>query len=54
MNRVHIDRQIKKLFEKADDSPADGSLSLSEVQKHADVFTDMRILDAERVLHEEM
>ncbi|CAF0847364.1 unnamed protein product [Adineta steineri] len=54
MNRIHIDRQIKKLFSKVDDSPADGSLSLNEIQKHADIFTDLRILDTERVLHEEM
>jgi len=54
MNRAHISKQIKKLFLKVDDSPKDESLSLNEIQKHADIFTDMRILDAERVLHEEM
>jgi hypothetical protein len=54
MNRAHISKQIKKLFFKVDDSPKDESLSLNEIQKHADIFTDMRILDAERVLHEEM
>jgi hypothetical protein len=54
MNRVHINKQIKKLFSKVDDSPKDGSLSLNEIQKHAEIFTDMSILDAERVLHEEM
>jgi hypothetical protein len=54
MNRVHINNQIKKLFTKVDDSPADDFLSLNEIQKHADVFTDMRILDAGNALHEEM
>ncbi|CAF0718914.1 unnamed protein product [Adineta ricciae] len=54
LNRGHIDRQIKKLFSKVDDSPADNALSLDEVQNHADTFADMRLLDAEKVLHEEM
>lgn len=54
LNRGHIDRQIKKLFAKVDDSPADNALTLDEVQNHADTFADMRLLDAEKVLHEEM
>ncbi|CAF1504989.1 unnamed protein product [Rotaria sp. Silwood1] len=54
MNRVHIDMQINKLFSKVDDSPKDKSLSLEEIKKHADVFTDMRILDADGALHDEM
>lgn len=54
MNRVHIDNQIKKLFGLVDDSPADQSLSLEEIQKHADVFTDMHILDTDKALHDEM
>ena len=54
MNRVHIKNQIKKLFSKVDDSPTDNALSLNEIQKHADVFTDMHILDTEKALHEEM
>ncbi|CAF4270263.1 unnamed protein product [Rotaria socialis] len=54
MNRVHINNQIKKLFEKVDDSPSDNVLTLNEIQKHSDVFTDMRILDTEKALHDEM
>ena len=54
MNRVHIDIQIKRLFSQVDDSPTDNSLSLNEIQKHADIFTDMRMFDADRVLHDEM
>ena len=54
MNRGHVNREIKKLFSKVDDSPTDGALSLEEVQRHADIFADMRILDAENVLHQEM
>ena len=54
MNRAHINKQIKQLFSKVDDSPKDDSLSLKEIQNHADIFTDMRLLDAERALHEEM
>ncbi|CAF2114733.1 unnamed protein product [Rotaria magnacalcarata] len=54
MNRVHINNQIKKLFEKVDDSPADNVLTLNEIQKHSDVFTDMSILDTEKALHDEM
>ena len=46
--------KIKKLFEKVDDSPSDGVLTLDEIKKHADVFTDMRILDTEKALHDEM
>jgi len=53
INRVHISNQINKLFSKVDDSPSDNVLSLDEVQKHADVFADMRILDTEKSLHEE-
>ena len=54
MNRVHINNQIKKLYSKVDDDPKDNVLSLNEIQKHADVFTDMKILDTEKALHEEM
>ncbi len=54
MNRVHINNQIKKLFLKVDDSPSDNVLTLNEIQKHADIFTDMRILDTEKALHDEM
>ena len=54
MNRVHIKNQINKLYEKVDDSPLDSFLSLNELQKHADAFTDMRILDTEKALHDEM
>ncbi|CAF4038002.1 unnamed protein product [Rotaria sp. Silwood2] len=54
MNRVHISNQIKKLYEKVDDSPSDNVLTLNEIQKHADVFTDMRILDTEKALHDEI
>lgn len=54
MNRVHIENQIKKLFLKVDDSPKDDSLSLEEIQKHADVFTDMHIIDTDKALHDEM
>lgn len=54
MNRVHINNQIKKLFSKVDDSPKDDLLSLEEIQKHADVFTDMKILDTEKALHDEI
>jgi hypothetical protein len=54
MNRVHINNQIKKLFSKVDDAPSDNVLTLNEIQKHADVFTDMRILDTEKALHDEM
>ncbi|CAF1034990.1 unnamed protein product [Adineta steineri] len=54
LNRVHINNQIKKLFSKVDDSPSDNVLTLNEIQKHADVFTDMQILDTEKALHEEM
>ena len=54
MNRVHIDNQIKKLFVKVDDSPKNELLSLDEIRKHADVFTDMHILDTDQALHDEM
>ncbi|CAF3921609.1 unnamed protein product [Rotaria sp. Silwood2] len=54
MNRVHIDMQIKKLFSKVDDSPTDNLLSLKELKRHADVFTNMRILDADEILHDEV
>ncbi|UJR07816.1 hypothetical protein I4U23_012099 [Adineta vaga] len=54
LNRVHINNQIKKLFAKVDDLPSDNFLSLDEIQKHADVFTDMQLLDTEKALHEEM
>jgi len=54
MNRVHINNQIKKLFSKVDDSPTDNFLTLNEIQKHADVFTDMQILDTEKALHDEI
>lgn len=54
MNRVHISNQIKKLFSRVDDTPSDNVLTLEEIQKHADVFTDMRILDTEKALHDEM
>ncbi|CAF1347028.1 unnamed protein product [Adineta ricciae] len=54
LNRVHISNQIKKLYSKVDDSPSDNLLSLNEIQKHADVFTDMQLLDTEKALHEEM
>ena len=54
MNRVHISNQIKKLFSKVDDTPADKKLSLKEIQKHADVFTDIQILDTEKALHVEI
>ncbi|CAF3821286.1 unnamed protein product [Rotaria sordida] len=53
MNRVHIDMQIKKLFSKVDDSPKDNSLSLREIKKHANIFTNMNMLDADGVLHDE-
>jgi hypothetical protein len=42
------------LFSAVDDSPKDNSLSLDEIQKHANIFADMRLLDAEKGLHEEM
>ena len=54
MNRVHIGNQIKKLFLKVDDSPKDDLISLEEIRKHADVFTDMHILDTDKALHDEM
>ena len=54
LNRVHINNQIKKLFSKVDDSPTDEQLTLDEIQKHADVFTDMKILDTEKALHDEI
>ncbi|CAF2536738.1 unnamed protein product [Rotaria sp. Silwood2] len=54
MNRVHISNQIKKIFEKVDDSPSDYVLTLNEMQKHADLFTDMRILDTKRALYYEI
>ncbi|CAF3596578.1 unnamed protein product [Adineta steineri] len=54
INRVHINIQVKRLFSKVDDSPADDSLSLKEIQKHADIFTDLSLLNTDRVLHEEM
>ena len=53
-NRLHINTEIKKLFAKVDTSPQDEKLSLQEIQQHADVFTDMRILDTERALHDEI
>ena len=54
MNRAHINIQVNRVFEKVDDSPGDDALSLNEIQSHAHVFTDMRILDTDEVLHEEM
>lgn len=45
---------MKKLFSKVDDDPNDGYLSLDEIQNHADVFADMRILDSINGIHEEM
>lgn len=54
MNRVHVNIQIKELFSKVDDSPQDDYLSLPEIKKHADVFTDMRFLDAAKSLHEDI
>jgi len=54
MNRIHMNIQIKRLFAKVDDSPKDELLSLAEIKKHADVFTDMRLLDAVKVLHEDI
>lgn len=54
MNRGHINIQINKLFSKVDDSPKDNYLSLLEIIKHADVFTDMRFLDTAKNLHEDI
>ncbi|CAF0908498.1 unnamed protein product [Adineta ricciae] len=54
MNRAHINIQVNRLFEKVDDSPRDDTLSLNEIQRHAHVFADMRILDTDEVLHDEM
>ena len=54
MNRIHIGNQIRKLFVKVDDDPTDDSLSLNEILKHADIFTDMHILDPDKALHDEM
>lgn len=54
MNRAHIKQQISRLFSKVDDSPSDDHLSLEEIQKHADVFSDMRLVNLESSLHEEM
>ncbi|CAF5174133.1 unnamed protein product, partial [Rotaria magnacalcarata] len=51
LNRVHIGMQVKKLFSHVDDSPKDDVLSLEEVQTHADVFTNMNILETEKILH---
>lgn len=47
-------KEIKKLISKLDDSPNDEKLSLDEIKKHASVFTDIRILDIEKALHDEM
>lgn len=54
MNRGYISLQVKKLFSKVDDPPKDDLLSLDEIEKHADVFADMRILDTIRTIHEEI
>ena len=54
MNRAHINIQIKKLFSRVDDNPKDDFLSLDEVQNHADVFADMRLLDSMSGVHQEM
>ena len=35
-------------------SPKDRYLSLDEIQKHADDFTDMHLINPENSLHEEM
>ena len=37
-----------------DDDPQDNYLSLDEIQNHAAVFADMRILDSINGIHEEM
>ncbi|CAM4878698.1 unnamed protein product [Rotaria socialis] len=51
LNRVHIGMQVKKLFSLVDDSPKDDVLSLEEIKTHVDVFTNINILDTEKVLH---
>jgi len=51
---VHINIQIKRLFSQVDDSPVDDSLSLNEIQKHADIFIDMGMFEADKVLHDEI
>lgn len=53
-NRLHINQEMKKLFGKVDDSPGDGKLSLKELEKDADVFTAIRILDTAKALHDEI
>lgn len=54
INRVHVIKQIKKLFVKVDDAPQDHILTLEEIQNHADAFTDPYILETEKVLHDEI
>lgn len=53
-NRRHISKEIQKLMTKIDDSPKDERISLEEIEKHVEDFTDIRVLDAEKVLHDEM
>ncbi|CAF0814527.1 unnamed protein product, partial [Didymodactylos carnosus] len=52
-NKSHINNQITKLFSKVDDEPDDEHLSLDEIENHADIFIDLRLLDIEKALHNE-
>lgn len=54
MNRSHIKLQVSRLFNKVDDAPTDEHLSLEEIQKHADVFSDMHLVNLESSLHDEI